>query len=38
MKARLYYLRGRTGKAAVKVREKEGRLAATAETTPAATA
>jgi large subunit ribosomal protein L19 len=40
MKARLYYLRSRTGKAAVKIREKEGRTeevaSAPAEAAPAA--
>jgi large subunit ribosomal protein L19 len=38
MKARLYYLRNRTGKAAVKVKEKEGRTAAVAAPAPAAPA
>jgi large subunit ribosomal protein L19 len=31
MKARLYYLRNRTGKAAVKVKEREGRVAVPAD-------
>ena len=38
MRARLYYLRNRTGKAAVKIREKEGRVAAPAASAPAAEA
>jgi large subunit ribosomal protein L19 len=36
MRARLYYLRGRTGKAAVAIREKERRTEAVAPAAPAA--
>jgi large subunit ribosomal protein L19 len=36
MRARLYYLRHRTGKAAVKVKEREGRHAAPVAAAPAA--